>query len=220
MQQLLWSKSLSFNTAVQTEFNILFVVEDDNTPATEEELVITEMESNGHVVTLINDSDAVGDETGYDVIVLSEQASSANITDKYINNVTPTIVLEYGAWDDMDLASNTGTDTGETTLDVDNPAHPIAVYTGLTTDGFTIFDSSANIRYTSTMASGGSGVFLSPGTSRDVVFTFDQGDDLVVGTAAGRRVAIGIMDSSGIPELNANGWAIFQACILWAGGAI
>lgn len=221
MNTILKHRRKTFRT---TTLSILFVVSNSSSPTSDETTVKTELENQGHTITLLSDESATGSETGYDAIVLTSDGSSAIIADTFLSNSIGVLDLDYATFVDMNFCNSVSNDTGEDSIDSINDSHPIAVEAGVSGTAIQVFNdavSGANVRYTTNAGSGATSVFSSPGNSnRDTIFVFDTGATLSTGTAAGRRVAFGIGDSNSIEDFNSTGWDIFHASIKWVAGSI
>lgn len=204
--------------------DILYVVASVSGTSTENTNLISDLETRGHTITKINQTNITGSgsELDYDVVVIPDNVSSSTVGDTYLGSAIPVVSYEEAITDDMKFTSTSfSTDTGETTVDVIDTSHPIVTTLGLSGTE-TVYSSAESIRYLdSNMASGGNIVLSSPGNSdRAALFTFDTGATLAdSSTAADRRVGL-FFNNSWQSSWNTNLYNIIEASLKWAAGRI
>jgi uncharacterized repeat protein (TIGR01451 family) len=181
--------------------------------------VKTRLEGLGYQVTVKDGTGAAAaDANGKAVVVISSTVSPTAVGTKFRDVAVPVILWESGLFFNMGMttktSSNFGTATGQTQARITNPNHPLAgglagTVTVVSTAGtFDWGKPNANAAVVGTIASD---------TSRSVIFGYDTGSAMPGLAAPARRVGLFMHDNTA-PTLTANGAALFDAAVRWAGG--
>ena len=187
--------------------------------------VVSQLQSLGHTVTVFDD-DVVfaGDETGFDLVVISSTVSSSKVATKFRLSTIPVVTWEPYLYDDMGMTGTVaGTDYGlsfgEQNISVVNSGHPLAgglsagttALSSVTTNdfGWGVPESSAVIIAT-----------ISGQPTEAAIFAYDSGDTMPGLTAPARRVGLAMGNDTG-STWTADAQALFNAAINWAlGGGV
>lgn len=168
----------------------------------------------GALVALVDDA-AAASATNVDVVVIAPTVDAATLADKYKTLGVPVVNLAAATWQASGLTSAAPASASGTSAHAAQPTHPVAA--GKT--GTVTLLSSANTLNNASAASLGSGatkVWATTSSSTDTVAAvYDAGATTPAGAAPARRVTVGL-SAGAIGSLNADGWAVLDAAIVWA----
>ncbi|HKS37832.1 MAG TPA: Ig-like domain-containing protein, partial [Verrucomicrobiae bacterium] len=197
--------------------NALFVV-NSTTLTTAETAIKNRLEALGYVVTIKTASGAVtADAYGKTVVVISSTVTSSSVNTKFRDVTVPVITWEEALYDDMKMTGLTGgTDYGttgsQTQVAMTGTSHPLAA--GLS-GTVTVVSSATTFIWGRPTANSVKIATLASDSTKVVIYGYEKGSLMNGQPAPGRRVGFFLgEDSASI--LNANGWALFDAAILWA----
>jgi hypothetical protein len=178
--------------------------------------LVDRLESLGFGVTTVDAaSSSYSSADNVSLVLLSPLAADTNLTTKFRNVATPVIVTKSSLLDDMAMttAANLGTASGQTSIAVAQPSHPMAagrsgtvvVLSPAQTIGWGIGTASV-IKVANQVSQ----------TSRGTLLGYEKSAALNAGVvAAERRVGFLFCLAN---NLNADGWAFFDAAVRWATG--
>ncbi len=176
------------------------------------------MDQLGFDVTTVSDAAVqTGDAEGQDMIFLSATVTSGNIGEKFTNVAVPLVNCEPALIDDLKLTSGEisdfGSITNQTQLNIINPSHPLAG--GLSSGTQTVLNSTDRLVY-GVPSSSAAAVATVPGNNLQmVIFGYEAGSAMAGISAPARRVGFFLYES-GAGKMNANGFALLDAALLWA----
>lgn len=180
--------------------------------------VIDRLEDMGMEIELVDDNDVqTSDAEGKDLIVISSTVSSGKVNTKFRNTAVPVVVWEAWLYDDFKMTgtgsnANFGNYGTTSQVVIEAADHPIAA--GLS-GNVEIFGNNQNVAWGKPGAGATVVGTLNVDDSRALVFAYESGAEMVGLAAPARRVGLYLTNNSA-PNLSDNGWAIFDAAILWA----
>jgi RHS repeat-associated protein len=205
----------SVATTATVGTSALLMVGDPGVLTNRDNWMKTRLEGAGWTVSVADDDTVtLAQADAVDLVVVAESSQSAKSA--VIKATTAGVVsTESWGWDDLELASAVGSDTGEDDITIVDSAHPLAdgnpngvtvSSTQVLTHGWGQVGTEAEVVATKT-----------GDASKASIFAYDEGDTLVdSSTAQGRRV--GWFFYGGNPTyLNATANEMFDAAISWAG---
>lgn len=179
------------------------------------------LEGRGHTVTRRADTVPAGDLSAFDVVVVADTARAASLDSAYWSTNLGVFAYSSGHWGAgyLDVSSSSSAGVNQTSINVVDAAHPIAIAAGLTPGMNTVVSSAPSV---SRVNPGG----LAPGAARiadfptspdgqAVLWAVEAGAELLTGNAPGRRVGFGHRPSTYTPL----GEEVFFAAINWLIGA-
>lgn len=179
-----------------------------------EQAVYDHLVSAGHTVTLRDNQEPETTAVG-DLVLIAHGGYLGN---KYEDAAVPTINFAAFRWDDHELTmGNNAGQTSTATIDVTDPAHPMAAGNSGTTS---VLTTSRNVQYVTSSQFGSSppDVVATNGTTDQIVLIgYEENSFLTDGSqAAEARVGLSIFGASNaLPT--ADGLAILDAAIAWTG---
>jgi len=196
--------------------NILFVVGDAGALGVGDAAIEARLTGQGSTVTVIDDNAlTAGDGDGKDVVLVSQSVSSGAVGTTLTTSATPIVVWKPSLYDDFELtaAGAHGTTTGQTDIDIVDPAHLIAA--GLT-GTVSVYTAAKKTTYGTPGPAAAIVADTAGGATTPVIFTYDKGDLLASGnSAAGPRAGF-YFDTNGPAVATTDGWALFDATLGWA----
>lgn len=182
-----------------------------------EQAIYDHLVSEGHTVTLRDNQEpeTTDPNTIGDLIVIAHGGYLGN---KYEDAAVPTINFAAFRWDDHELTiGNNAGQTNTATIDITNPAHPMAAgNSGITT----VLNTSRNIQYVTSSQFGTSppDVVATTGVADQIVLIGYEKDALLTdGTLATEaRVGLSIFGATNTSP-TADGLGILDAAIAWTG---
>jgi len=185
------------------------------------------LERMGFEVSVVDDTASVeADAVGKQLVFISETCQSNQlltptgsgpVTSKFKSVVTPIVISEVAAWDDLGMTGTTwGTDFGdsnsESQLNVRNNSVFASGLSGITTVSL----APTKAVWGRPGAQAIVGATLASDSTKVSLFGYEAGSTLPGGfTAAGRRV--GVFPGRDAPAyLRDNGWALLESAIRWA----
>jgi hypothetical protein len=215
--QLLAQAPILFNPTIPSgaSANIRLVVADGSAPTSGDAALKSYLEGKGHTVTYHNDETAVGDLTGIDLVVVGESCAGATVGSKYLNVTIPVITFEQAHLAAMNMAAASGNVSSQTDITItgDPIGHGFA-------NGDLTISTSETFNYGASLGAGGQSFATNVGFSlQHTGFIYEQGADLVSGTAAGKRGFLCLKDAMWAGStINSDGLTIFDALLDWALG--
>ena len=196
--------------------NILYVVSSaTGAPSTQD--VRTYLIGQGHTVDFIDDNALViGDESGYDLVLISAGTSSIQVRDKLKSSSLPIITMKAWHYDDMGMTGGTSnTDYGElasqTGIDIVLPADAVAG--GLTG---TVSQPSNDVAFGVPGNDATIVATVAGNAAQATIFYYEAGDTLVDATvAAGKRMGFYLKDTSE-SAFTSDAQTLLNAAIAWA----
>lgn len=150
------------------------------------------------------------------VVVISSSVIATNVGIKFRSNAVPVVTWQQDLYDDMGMvASNStyyGTTASQSQVDIVSPGHELAA--GLS-GTVTIVSNSSTFAWGQPTNTDINIATLVGNPTNIAVFGYEKGAGMVNLVAPARRVGLCFTDSA-ITNLNANGWALFDAAITWA----
>lgn len=203
--------------------NVLFVV-GNLTLGPGDAAAKARLESLGYsVATLLHTAVVPSDAAGRDLVVVSSTVETWQMSDA--NRVglaqagVPILSWENRFYDDaglaLDLDSDRGTATGQSTLAIAAPGHPLA---GGFSGTIAVATAPMTMSWARPIGSGTAAAVLSSNADRTAIFGFEKGAELLNGTSAPARRVGFFLENETATNLNANGWALFDAAVRWATG--
>ncbi len=213
----------------------LFVVGDAGALTVPDGNLKDRLETNGWTVTAKSDDDTFIDTDSnwetFDVAVLSESCSSSTIGTSGRDAVVGILVLEGGSVDDYDLTTSAAFGRDATQIEIhtnDETAAGLAGSGAPPTEEITVATLTKELGGLTNESSGAVAVASSGASSaEEVLVRWESGADLTTGTAADRRVWVGMFreDKDDPPNedvvgfvINDTGYAIFDASVEWVAG--
>jgi len=202
---------------------ILFVVDAAGTAAARagDQSIVTRLTSTlGHVVTTVDDNAVVAaDANGKDLVLVSSTVSATAVGTKLRDVTVPVINCERGLTDDFLLSVAGSAVNSQTSIYVTTAgaAHPLGA--NFSAGALTVRNSAGTLNAADLSN-------LAPDAV--VVATADTGKPVIMEVAAGKRLRGNViapatrihtfLGDDGVAPLNANGLALFDACIARALG--
>lgn len=199
--------------------HVLFVANSTTLNAAELD-VSNRLVSLGFFLTVKSASTAVtADANGKRLVVISETAPSATVSNRFTSVAVPVVTWEDGIYDDMKLTSTTastdfGTVASQTQVIMVTTNHVMA--TNLS--GTITVASSSTFPWGKPLGTNGIRIARLTGsdTNRVAIFGYEQGSMMVGGFPAPARRATVLVPHSSSVMLNSNGYRLFDAAIRWA----
>ncbi|MEZ4948298.1 MAG: SdrD B-like domain-containing protein [Saprospiraceae bacterium] len=171
----------------------------------------------GFDVTLKDDSDCnYGDGAGYGLVLISSTCSSSRVGDKFRDIDVPVVSYEGWIFDDMKMTGGTSSDYGKwgtsKQIKIISAGHPLAAGFEGTIDVCTI---SQSYHWGKPSNDAIKVAAFTHDNNKLPFFAYEKGKSMVGKNAPARRVGLFFDNYSG-PYMNNKGWALFDACILWA----
>jgi hypothetical protein len=189
------------------------------TPNVSDGLIKSRLESRGYFVELVSsDVDDVSMATGKDIVVLSSTFGSGTVIDTYKNVTVPVLDWEQAIQDDMAMttvggSTDRGTTTGLSTIEIVDPAHPMAA--GFPAGPMTPVTAPSEFAWGQPNANA-QVVARLVGTANACIYGYDKGALLTDGTPAAERRVLFLMTDNVAANFNADGFKLFDAAIDWA----
>jgi len=166
------------------------------------------------VVTDLNSTTAMANNKT--VVVISSTVTPASVGTKFRDVGVPVVSWESGNFADMKMTgtvsgTNFGTTTKQTQVAIATPSHPLAA--GLT--GTVTVSGSSTFDWGVVAATGVKAATIVSNTGRATIFGYEAGSTMVGLAAPARRVGLFLSDTTAA-SLTTNGWALFDAAIIWA----
>ncbi len=199
------AKKILFVTAVINETTVF---DDDNA-------IIQRMTQAGHEITLQSqDGCTAQDADGMDMVFISERVSAAKVASVYKEVPIPVICSEPFIFDDMEMASDVGSESDQNKIDIVTPGSSLAA--GLS-GSVTICNSGeyTTLNY-GTPGNNATVVATVYGNSdRAVFFVYEKDETMENGfTAPAKRAAFFLFKDAAL-SLNDNGWKLFDSMLEW-----
>lgn len=209
--------------------SVLLVVGNATTLGVGDAAVKTRLEGLGFIVTAATPAAVTSDDaySHHLVIISSTVTPGSSINTKFRDVQVPVVTWESGIFGHMKLTGTTsgthfGTDASETKVTISTAAHPLAA--GLT-GGPTVTTSAQTYSWGAPGAAAAKAATIFGVPGRAAVFGYEPAATMV-GTLNGqpfvapaRRVGFFLGDTFAT-TLNANGWALFDAAVLWASNKV
>jgi hypothetical protein len=171
----------------------------------------------GYPVVLRSDTgSATSDATGKSLVIVSSTVTSSNVNSKFKNVAVPVLTWESALGRFMGMTQSTsgvdyGTRTGQTTLLIANPVHPLA---GGLTGTASVVTSSQTFSWGVPNSQAIVVATLSGDASKSVIYGYDVGSAMIGLSAPARRVGFFLEDVTA-GSWSANGQALFDAAVAW-----
>ncbi len=192
------------------------VISDPVTPTASDVILKAQVEGLGYTCNYIDDT-SPEPAAGYDLFIITEDASVSPLGTKYISTRVPVICLEHLYWQEMKLSTADGAvSAASATLDL--VTHEVTA--GLP-DPLTVLPVAQTQRSVANAAlPAGALTFALEGgdPTRTVGWTVDKGEAMTSGTAPARRAALGYRDGW-VDDLTADGLQLFDNLVQWALGS-
>jgi len=198
----------------------LFVVADEVYPNTAETLIIERLEDMGFDVTLIG-QDFVDDSMGEDnsIVLISATVSSGTVAGNMpflAELAVPVINWEPFLYDHMGFQELDGSEFNGTEIMIVDDTHPLAA--GLSADIWQVALAERGFSYGTPEGDVSIIATSVDADSQVVLFGYDTGAAMFAGTAPARRVGTFLLNDVA-DTLTEEGWALFDASVIWAMGA-
>jgi glucose/arabinose dehydrogenase len=178
------------------------------------------LDAQGHVVVLRTGTAATAaDAAGKALVLVSSTVTAASVNTKYRGVANPVLAWESSVFDDLGMTGTVaGTDFGtlasQTTLNVVEPAHPLAAgLSGLVT----VTTAARTISFGVPNASAVAVARPNGSATRAVIFGYERGAVMPGRTAPGRRVGF-FFENTTANALTGAGWSLFDAAVRWVSG--
>lgn len=199
--------------------NALLVVDNAAAMQAQDNLVAKRLQHLGFIVEAKSASASLTqDAAGKAIVYVSESVSSGQVAAKFKSVVVPVMITEPAVLDDMGMAgsnwgSQQGSDSGLTSLRIADVASPLAA--GLK-GNITLATAASTWIWAKPSAAANIITTQTGDTTKATTFTYDVGATMFDGTRAnGRRVGW-FAGNNSTPNLNNEGWRLFDAAVLWA----
>jgi hypothetical protein len=154
------------------------------------------------------------DATNKTLVVISSTITSADVNTKFKNVTVPVLCFENKLYSQMGMVtsdSNAGTTTGQTSLNIVFPGHPLAA--GLS--GTVAVSNSLTMTWGTPNANAVTIARLAGSSTKAGIFAYDRGAEMPGLVAPARRVGWYFEDLTAGGTLP-NGWTLFDAAVRWA----
>jgi RHS repeat-associated protein len=179
-----------------------------------ENVLLFDLVASGKAVTLVDDAATVPT-SGVDVFVISPSVDMATLGTKYRDVAVPVVNLAAGTWQNSGLTNAAPTSSSSASAFVSSTGHPVAAGKTGTVTLLSSADTISSVA-ASNLGTGASRVWTSSSSSTNtVVAVYDKAGALPTGTAAERRVTVGLSPGA-VTKINTDGWALIDAAIAWA----
>ena len=167
----------------------------------------------GYSLTVVEETKLTSAQVGgADAVVISSSIVPRELPSFVKNSTTPLVVLEAYVFDDLGMASSPRDRGPVDSIDVVNSSHAIAG--GLS--GSVVVLSPADTLSSGTPGSGANVVATYPGSPGiGTIFTYNPGDTMKSGTAAGKRVGF-FLSWGASSDANSAGYQLFTNALKWA----
>ena len=175
--------------------------------------VVGRLRAAGYTVTVVDD-DVVqtSSAAGKQLVIVSSSVTSSLVNTKFTASAIPVLTWEDALYDDLRLtldgASAHGLLSGQQTLAMASPGHPLAA--GLT--GTVTTSSAAAYAWGAPTANAVTAATIAGDSAKAAIFGYETGAAMQGQNAPARRVGF----IGGHAGFNANGWALFDAAVKWA----
>lgn len=193
-------------------------------PDTNEDDLITDLESDGYTVDYLDDSDAdASDADGYGCVFISNTVSSSTLSTIFRDVTVPLVTQEYVLFDNYYLMDNdSSNDSNLTQMEILTTSHPITSV--FSTGNLTVMTSpdTYTCRYSldTNLPAGSTNLAASTDASNRIcVAAYEKDSTLSTGTAAEKRVYFG-MNTTNYDEMNSDGKNFLRRCVRWATGEL
>src|SRR6185295_4981879 len=149
-------------------------------------------------------------------VVISSTITSGDVNTKFKTVAIPVLCFENKLFHTMGMVgaeSNEGTSTGQTSLNIVFPGHPLAA--GLT--GTVAVSNSLTMTWGAPNANAVTVARLAGSASKAGIFAYDKGAEMPGLAAPARRIGWYFEDLTAGGTLP-NGWTLFDAAVRWATG--
>jgi hypothetical protein len=189
----------------------LLVVANTGVPTAGDRAVADRLDALGFEVEIIGSAAATtADAGGRALVVISSTVSTSSLGTKFEDVSQPVIIYKPWAYDAMEMTPGNGASTTVTTVDIVDPAHPLAA--GL--NGTVPLVTSVQRVAIGTPSSGASVVATANGTA--ALFAFAPGDIMDDGTPAeGCRIGFPAFNETPA-SYTSDGWLLFETAVAWA----
>lgn len=194
------------------------VVGDAGSPPPADTAVQARLLSQGYLVTLISDDNVTpGDAAGMALVYISATADSNIVGTTMRNMPTPVMVSESNLYDDMGMTGPTPgvdygyTDSLQTAVNIIDPGHPLA---GGFSGSVTVYTAQNQMRWGNPNGNAALVGISMDGFNRGLLFGYENGAPMFGLNAPARRIGFFFSATTGA-NLNANGWALFDAAVSW-----
>lgn len=192
----------------------LFVV-GNTTLTASDSAVRTELGILGYDVVVKSGSGVLtADAANKALIVISSTITSGDVNTKFRTVAVPVLCFENRLYHSMGMVSaesNEGTSTGQTSLNIVFPGHPLAA--GLS--GTVAVSNSLTMTWGTPNANAVTVARLSGSATRAGIFAYDRGAEMPGLVAPARRIGWYFEDLTAGGTLP-NGWTLFDAAVRWA----
>ncbi len=185
---------------------------------TSDAMIVEHLRLAGFNTVIVDDDTADAQHAAnMDLALISSTILPTKVKDKLNHIPVPIIVWEARLFDDLKMTNAiTFTDLGTADgakLSIIDPAHPLAG--GL--DGeVTVLDYDYKLTWGKPAPTAITVAAIPGQTGQYAIFAYDAGAEMLGMTAPARRVGLFLYDESA-SQLHANGWALFDAALEWAG---
>ena len=170
----------------------------------------------GHPVEVrVAATSTTADASGKAAVIVSSTVASGAVGTKFRDVTIPVATYESFLFDDMGMATSVGEEWNQNDVNAIAPTHPMAAGRSGTVRVYRVPD---RLRW-GTYGAGAEVVSTLPGVpERAVLFGYEQGAQLVNGSAAPARRAAWFLGDSGVETLSEDGLALFDASVHWLFG--
>jgi hypothetical protein len=213
------SVTASFSMLAPGSQTVLLVVGNAASPGTSDIAIKNRLQNYGFTVQVIGDAAVTtADATGKVLIITSSTVSSSNVSTKFQTVAVPVINWETALQDEFlfTTPTNQGTASGQTSLNIISPGHPLAA--SLPAGPRTVTTISGGFSWGQP---GGSPIIiarLNDGTDSPCIYAYEAGAAMT-GTlvAPARRVHV-FFQGDTFASLNDDGLKLFDATVSWSIG--
>jgi hypothetical protein len=192
----------------------LFVVADASAVGAGDVAVRQRLQGLGLTVVTKSDGQVrASDATGAALVVISSSVDSNLLGTMFRDTPVPLVTWEHALYDSLGLAAPSGALADQTGVDVVHGAHPTAAGRR---NAVAVLSAAGGLRWGTPGAGAAIVAYARGSTSRAAQFVYETGARLVTGAAAPARRVGTFLDHGSSQNLTADGWALFDASVVWA----
>lgn len=196
----------------------LLVVANPSSLTATEEAVRDRLASRYWTVSVADDTGITAAQAdGKELVVISDSATEASVGPVFTATPVPVLTWKASIYDDLGMTgavagTDFGTDGSQTSVDVTMPAHPLAG--GVAGGTRTTTSAPSNMAWGAPAPTAVVAATKTGNPARATLFAYDQGAQMVSGTAPARRIGVFLGGNTG-SNLTPDGWTLFDAAVNW-----
>ena len=193
----------------------LFVVADAAAVGAGDVAVRQRLEGLGLTISTKSDGKVKAtDANGATVVVISSSVDSNLLGTMFRDTAVPLVTWEHALYDSLGMGAEGGILADQTAIQVVHAAHPSAAERK---GNVTVLTPKGNVRWGTPGANAAIVAYTSD--KHAAQFVYEAGVALTTGAPAPARRVGTFLDAGNAQQLGADGWALFDASVVWAAGS-